>query len=99
MQNVAWNCATDLLKVSQEQSKTHANRIDVSFVAEECLLGLLLPQIPQLTSFVDRAGDVSIAVGRQTDAHHVARVRLEVRRLLVGFEIPYAAKHNVFIVR
>lgn len=59
-----------------KNDETYANRIHVSLVTEECLFGFLFPQIPQFAGFVDRAGDVSITVGGQTDAHYIACVRL-----------------------
>lgn len=73
-----------------EMVEAYADGVYISVVTEERLLGFLFPQVPQFAGLVDRAGDVSVAVGRQADAHHVARVRLEVRRFLIGLEIPYA---------
>lgn len=82
----------EIREISEERSEAYADGVYISVVTEERLFSFLFPQVPQFASLVDRAGDVSIAVGGQADAHHVARVRFKIRRFFVSFEIPYATE-------
>lgn len=57
---------------------------------EKCLMSRLLSEVPELASFVDRTGDVGVAIWAQTQASNIAGVSWKVRRFLIRFQIPDA---------